>query len=154
MSKSSKTHRHAGSQSISEKFNLRKRLVEIWQDLQDDPNWKYEELSPVRLLEQLEPQRFPMDSDELVRATWFWSRRPRVLQIASYILWLLVALGLPLWLFIIPAVGVPLFIISAIVIDTEIVRSVRWRRQYEVSIDRLIRTSTSGKDSFGVDVFA
>jgi hypothetical protein len=39
-------------------------------------------------------------------------------------------------------------------IDTEIVRSVRWRRQYEISIDRLIRASNSGKDTFGVDVFA
>jgi hypothetical protein len=31
---------------------------------------------------------------------------------------------------------------------------VRWRRQYELSIDRLVRTSTNGRDTFGVDIFA
>jgi hypothetical protein len=50
-----------------------------------------------------------------------------------------VALGLPFWLFIVPAKAVPLLIISAVVINTGIERSVRWRCQYELSIDRLIR---------------
>jgi hypothetical protein len=43
-------------------------------------------------------------------------------------------------------------IISAAAVDTEIVQSVRWRRQYELSIDRLVRTSINGKDSSGMDV--
>jgi hypothetical protein len=34
------------------------------------------------------------------------------------------------------------------------VRSVRWRRQYELSIDRLIRISTSDRNSLGEDVFS
>jgi hypothetical protein len=32
--------------------------------------------------------------------------------------------------------------------------SVRWRRQYELSIDRLIRISASDKNSLGEDVFS
>jgi hypothetical protein len=153
MNKSSRNQQRSNL-CLSERVSFRKRLVEVWHDLQDDPAWKYEELSPVRLLEKLELQTYPTDTAELARANWFWNRRPRLLPVTSYILWLIVALGLPLWLFIVPTAGVPLLIISAVTIDTEIVRSVRWRRQYEVSIDRLIRTSTSGKDTFGVDVFA
>jgi hypothetical protein len=41
-----------------------------------------------------------------------------------------------------------------VAVDTEIVQSVRWRRQYELSIDRLVRTSINGKDTSGMDVFA
>jgi hypothetical protein len=68
-------------------------------------------------------------------------------EAASCVVWLTVALGLPFWLFIVPPIGVPLLIIIATVISsTDIVRSVRWRRQYELSIDRLIRISTNGRD--------
>jgi hypothetical protein len=104
----------------------------------------YRELSPAQLLEKLKLHRYPIDHDELARANWFWNRRPRFLQAASGMVWLIVALGLPLWLFIVPAIGVPLLIIAAVLVNTEIVRSVRWRRQYELSIYRLIRTSTNG----------
>jgi hypothetical protein len=76
---------------------------------------------------------------EFARAEFFWRRRPRLLPATGYIVWIVVALGLPVWLFVFPAIGVPLLIISAVVINTGIVRSVRWRRQYELSLDRLIR---------------
>jgi hypothetical protein len=56
--------------------------------------------------------------------------------------WLLVALGLPFWLIVVPAIGLPLLLISAVVANTDIARSVRWRRQYELSIDRLVRTTS------------
>jgi hypothetical protein len=69
-------------------------------------------------------------------------------------IWFIVALGLPLWLFVVPAVGLPLVIAAVVIVEIEIVRSVRWRRQYELSIDRLIRTSTNDKDTFGVDVLS
>jgi hypothetical protein len=146
--------RGRNNHSFWKKLGFSKRLSEFWQDLQDDPHWKYEQLSPVQLLEKSELHRYPMPNDELARANWFWSRRPRLLPIAGCIAWLIVALGLPFWLFIVPAIGVPLLIIAAVIVDTEIVQSVRWRRQYELSIDRLIRTSTNGRDTFDVDVFA
>jgi len=79
-----------------------------------------------------------------VRANWFWHRRQRFLKAASCVVALIAAPGLPLWLFTVPVIGVPLLIIAAMLVNTEIVRSVRWRRQYELSIDRLIRTSING----------
>jgi len=118
---------------------LGKALSEVWRDLRADPKWKYEQLTPIQLLEKSELRIHLPDSGELVRATWFWSRRPRLLSVASSILWITVTLGLPFWLRI-PSIGVPLTILAAVVINTDLVRSLRWRHQYESSIDRLIRT--------------
>ena len=154
MNKSSKNNQCISSHSLWEKLSFGKRLREVWQDFQDDPHWKYEQLSPVQLLEKSEFHRHPTDNDELARANWFWSRRPRLLQAASCIVWLIVALGLPFWLLIVPWIGVPLLIIAAVIVHIEIVLSARWRRQYELSIDRLVRPSTNGRDTFGVDIFA
>ena len=142
------------SRSSREKFSFGKHLGRVWQDLQEVPHWKYEKLSPLRLLEKSKLYSCPTDNDELARANWFWSRRPRLLQAASCIVWLIVAFGLPFWLLIVPWIGVPLLIIAAVIVHIDIVRSVRWRRQYELSIDRLVRTSTNGRDTFGVDIFA
>jgi len=118
---------------------LGKALSEVWRDLRADPKWKYEQLTPIQLLEKSALRIHLPDSGELVRATWFWSRRPRLLSVASSILWITVTLGLPFWLRI-PSIGVPLTILAAVVINTDVVRSLRWRHQYESSIDRLIRT--------------
>ena len=153
VSKSRKNNHGNSNHWVWEKHSLGKSLGELWQDLQADPHWKYEQLSPIQLLEKLELHMYPTDNDELARATWFWSRRPRLLPAASCIAWLTVALGLPFWLFMVPSIGVPVLIIAAVIVNAEIVRSVRWRRQYELSIDRLIRTSTNGRDTSGVDVF-
>lgn len=134
------TDRRRNVHGSSEKFNLTKPLVRVWRDLEDKQHWKYDELSPVRLLEKLKLNEYPPDKDELARAEHFWSRRLRLLPVISYVFWLTAALGLPFWLFIFPTIGVPLLIVSALVVNTEIVRAVRWRRQYELSIDRLIHT--------------
>jgi len=144
--------RRANVRASSEKLNFTKHLVGFWRDLErdldDNLHWKYDELSPVPLLEKLKLDECPADKDELARAEFFWSRRPRFLQAITYVAWLLVALGLPVWLFIVPTIGVPLsivstvlalLIVSTVLANTDIVRSVRWRRQYELSIDRLIR---------------
>ena len=79
------------------------------------------------------------DKDELARTEFFWRRRPRLFRATGYIVGFILLLGLPFWLFSVPAIGVPFIIISVVVGNTETVRSVRWRRQYELSIDRLIR---------------
>ena len=146
-------HRTTGHFSW-QKLALLKCLGEVWRDLRDDPYWKYERLSPVRLLEKSELRRYLMDNGELARANWFWRRRPRLLPVVSFIVWLIVALGLPLWLFIVPVIGVPLLIVAPVIVNTDIVQSARWRRQYELSIDRLIRTSANDRDTSGVDSFA
>jgi predicted nucleic acid-binding protein len=154
MSESSKNSQSASNRCLSEKHHFGKFLGEVWKAVQDNQHWKYEQLSPVKLLERSKRHRYPPDNDELARANWFWSRRPRLHQVTSCTVWFIVALGLPLWLFMFPAIGVPLLIVSAVISYTEIVRSVRWRRQYELSIDRLIRSWKNGRDTFGMDIFA
>jgi hypothetical protein len=123
----------------SEKLNVSKHLTGFWRDLEDDQRWKYDELPPVQLLEKSQlDERLP-DTDELARAEFFWGRRPRVLPATGFLVWIILILGLPFWLFTVPAIGASLLVIAIVVVDTGIVRSVRWRRQYELSIDRLIR---------------
>jgi hypothetical protein len=126
--------------TCSESSDSTKRLARILRDLEQRQCWKYGLLPPVQLLEKLNLGGRPLDRDELARADFFWARRPRLLPIISDMAWLVVALGLPFWLFSVPALGYPLLIISAVVVNTEIIRSVRWRRQYELGIDRLILT--------------
>jgi hypothetical protein len=134
----------------SGKVNFTKHLARVLRDLEDNQSWKYDELSPVQLLERLKLDKCLADRNELERAEYFWGRRPRFLRAVSWIAWLLVALGLPFWLIVVPAIGLPLLLISAVVANTDIVRSVRWRRQYELSIDRLVRTTSDspGRKNF------
>ena len=134
-----KSDRRANVRASSEKLNFTKQLVGFWRDLEDNQRWKYDELSPVQLLEKLKPDECPADKDELARTEFFWRRRPRLFRATGYIVGFVLLLGLPFWLFSVPAIGVPFIIISVVVGNTETVRSVRWRRQYELSIDRLIR---------------
>jgi hypothetical protein len=122
-----------------EKRNVSTHLTGFLRDLEDEQRWKYDELPPVQLLEKSLLDEHLADKDELARAEFFWRRRPRLLSATGFLLWIILALGLPFWLFTVPALGVPLLIIALVVVNTGTVRSVRWRRQYEVSIDRLIR---------------
>jgi hypothetical protein len=133
------TDRGANVRASSEKVNFTKHLVRFWRDLEDKQDWKYDELPPVQLLQKLKLDECLTDKDELARAEFFWRRRPRLLTATGYIVWIIAAVALPAWLFVFPAIGVPLLIISAVVVDAGIVRSVRWRREYEISIGRLIR---------------
>jgi hypothetical protein len=126
-----------------------KPIRDLWRDLQDKSYWKYEQLSPVQLLEKSRLHANSTDIDELARAEWFWSHRPRLLPAVNCIVWLIVVLGLPFWLFSFPVIGVPFLVTAAVAGNAGIVRSVRWRRQYESSIDRLIRTSKNDRDIFG-----
>jgi hypothetical protein len=66
----------------------------------------------------------------------------------SYLVWLNVIVGLPFWLFIVAVIGLPLIVISLMIVNIDIVQSSWWRRQYELSIDRLIGASTNGRDTF------
>ncbi len=92
----------------SENPSVTNHLGGFCRDLEDNQRWKYDELSPVQLLEKLKLDEYPTDKGEFARAEF-------------------------------PAIGVPLLIIAAVVVATGIVRSVRWRRQYGLSIGRLIR---------------
>lgn len=127
----------------SKTVNFTKHLVGVLRDIEDNQDWKYDELPPVQLLERLKLNKCLADRDEVERAEYFWTRRPRFFRAISWILWLLVTFGLPFWPFVVPAIGLPLLLLSAVVINTDIVRSVRWRRQYELSIHRLVRPTSN-----------
>ena len=81
--------RRANFRASSEKFNFTNHLVGFWRDLErdleDNLHWKYDELSPLPLLEKLKLAECPADNDELARAEFFWSRRPRFLPVISYV---------------------------------------------------------------------
>src|SRR5258707_5453513 len=123
----------------SENPSVTNHLGGFCRDLEANQRWKYDELSPVHLLEKLKLDEYPTDKGELARAEFFWSRRPRLLTAIDYIVWLTVALGLPFWLFIVPAIGVPLLIIAALVVPTGRVRALRGRREDRLKIDRSTR---------------
>src|SRR6266478_8482965 len=139
MKNKQETDRRANVRASPEKSTFSKQLAGVWRDLEDNQRWQYNQLSPVQLLEELKLDKYPADKDELARAEFFWRRRPRLLPAITYVAWFIVALGLPFSLLIVPAIGVPLLIVSAVIANIDIVRSVRWRRQYEISIGRLIR---------------
>jgi hypothetical protein len=129
------------------RIKFREPLVRFWRDLHDDQLWKYDELAPVELLEKREVHGKTVSEDELARANWFWTRRPRVFSVVAWISWLIAVMGAWFWVTF-PLVGVPILIALIALVLRTIVRSVRWRREYELSIDRLIRASGHGKAAF------
>jgi hypothetical protein len=77
-----------------------------------------------------------------VRAEWIWRRRPKLVLgegFLGYCLVLTVSVFLPL----VPQIGILLdviwLLISSLLIASDTVRAVRWRRDYEASLQRLIR---------------
>ena len=114
-------------------------LVRFWHDLHDDQTWKYEELSPIELLEKVEINHRTVPKDELDRIAWFWRRRPRALTAVGLLLWLIAAVAAPFCV-IVPSLALPILIACMVLLLWTIVCSVRWRREYELSVDRIIRT--------------
>jgi hypothetical protein len=111
----------------------------FWTDFQSKHDWRFPDVPPSQITDVL---GHPIvDHSESLRAEWLWRRRPReimgdlgyVLLIAISILVLLIPLfGLffeAAWLF-------TCFMFVAL----DVVRNVRWRRDYEASLCRLIRT--------------
>jgi hypothetical protein len=121
------------------KLNFSERFTALYRNLQDVHGWKYREASPLQLLETLNVDRYTMDRDELERAYFFWTRKPRLLQSITRGAWVISALGLPICLVTFPVIGGLLLLISLALANANIVYSARWRRQYELSIHRLLR---------------
>ena len=63
-----KSDRRANVRASSEKLQLTKQLVGFWRDLEDNQRWKYDELSPVQLVETSNFDERTTDKDELARA--------------------------------------------------------------------------------------
>jgi hypothetical protein len=121
------------------KLNFCERFTALYRNLQDVHGWKYREASPLQLLETLNIDRYTVNRDELERAYFFWNRKPRLLQSITRCAWVISALGLPICLVTFPVMGGLLLLISLALANANIVHSARWRRQYELSIHRLLR---------------
>jgi hypothetical protein len=122
---------------------LLNRLHDFWRDFNTGSRWKFPESSPIYLLHSLDLDRNHVDYAEFARAQWMWDRKPKSLfgdGMSGFLL--LVFIGLLLLL--VPYFGIPLSLawcctmLVAIAKDT--VRGIRWRREYETSIVRVIRT--------------
>jgi hypothetical protein len=125
----------------------------MWRDLTSEPVWKYEKLPPVLLVELTKLDLFEVGDSELARVHWFWSRRPKLplhettgLLVAGLCVTLSLAIAFVAW----PETSTPervaemiislLALVAAIYLIAHRIGFVRWRREYELSIDRLIHT--------------
>jgi hypothetical protein len=120
-----------------------------------EPDWHYPELPPPLLPQLMAPKLSLHDDPELSRAIWFWLRRPKVTLYESRTALLVkgscVLLALTIALVDWPPRSISTLatevIILAFCVAIEIgaimhrVRVIRWRREYELSVHRLIRTT-------------
>jgi hypothetical protein len=130
----------------------------MWRDLTSEPVWKYEELPPLLLAELTKLDLFEVGDSELARVHWFWSRRPKLplhettgLLVAGLCVTLSLAIAFVAW----PETSMPkrvaemiislLALVAAIYLIAQRIGFVRWRREYELSIDRLIHTIHPGR---------
>jgi hypothetical protein len=132
-------------------------ILAIWGDLTTEPVWKYEELPPLLLAEVTGLDLFEVGDSELARAHWFWSRRPKLMfheRAAVMIVALCVLISLSIALVNWHFTSVPKRVAEMVIVLVEVaveiyaighrLKFLRWRREYEESIHRLIRTHHAG----------
>jgi hypothetical protein len=128
-------------------------LLTIWRDLTTEPVWKYDESPPFMLSQLTEVELLQASDSELARSIWFWCRRPKLIFIDSvapvivaFCILISLFIGLVNW----AGTSMPERVAEVIILLFEVaveiylviqrIRFVRWRREYELSIDRVIRT--------------
>ena len=128
-------------------------LLTIWRDLTTEPVWKYDESPPFMLSQLTEVELLQASDSELARSIWFWCRRPKLIFIDSvapvivaFCILVCLFIGLVNW----AGTSMPERVAEVIILLFEVaveiylviqrIRFVRWRREYELSIDRVIRT--------------
>jgi hypothetical protein len=129
------------------------RLLAMWRDLTSEPLWKYQELPPLLLAEVTQLDLFEVGDSELAQAQWLWSCRPKLTPQASTALLaagLCVTLSLAIAFVAGPETSMTkrlaemiislLALVAAIYLIAQRIGFVRWRREYELNIDRLIHT--------------
>jgi hypothetical protein len=132
-------------------------LSAIWTDLTTEPDWKYDELPPFLLSQLTESDLFEASDSELARVIWFWCRRPKLMfhdraPLVIVALCVLISLSIALvnWPGTSPlkrideVIVVLLELAAAASVTGHRLRFLRWRREYERSIDRLIRSLHPG----------
>jgi membrane protein YdbS with pleckstrin-like domain len=131
----------------------KRRIAQMWRDLTTDPAWKYKELPPLLLAEVTKLDLFEIGDTELARAHWFWSRRPKLSlhdSTALLVMGLCAIVSLAIAFVAWPGTSITkrndemvilLFeVIVEIYLIVQRLKFLRWRADYELSIDRLIRT--------------
>jgi hypothetical protein len=136
-------------------YCIKDRLLTIWRDLDTEPVWRYQELAPFKLPELKELTSHIAIDSELSRVVWFWLRRPKSTLYESGTALTVEVLFVLLFL-IIAVFDWPLTSISGVAAEVIIllflaaieigaiahrVRLIHWRREYERSVNRLIRTN-------------
>ena len=115
----------------------------FWKDFNCGEHWRFPELSPVQLQKSLEVPWPFIDRGEYVRANWMWSRKPKLI-LGEGGLGYAILVFVALLLLLVPQIGVFLTTAWCITmlgaIARDVVRSIRWRREYEVSITRIVRS--------------
>jgi hypothetical protein len=114
----------------------------FWTDFQSEHDWRFPEVPPWQIYRYL---GYPVvDHSESLRAEWLWRRRPREILgrgVLGYVLVVVISILLLLsWPASILLEAAWLFT-CLMLIALDVVRNVRWRRDYEASLCRLIRTS-------------
>jgi hypothetical protein len=132
-------------------------FLTIWRDLTTEPVWKYEELPPFLLPQLTKCDLFEAGDSELSRAIWFWFRRPKPMfsdSAALIVVALCVAISLVIAWVNWPVTSAHRRVTELVILLSEVavgiyliigrLRFFRWRRDYERSIDRIIRTTQPG----------
>ena len=132
-------------------------LSAIWTDLTTEPVWKYDELPPFLLSQLTEHDLLEANDSELARVIWFWCRRPKLRFPESAVLMIVALCGLislSIALLNWPGTSRPERVTEVTIVLFELafaiyatghrLKFLRWRREYERSIDRLIRNLHPG----------
>jgi hypothetical protein len=120
------------------------RIIGWWRDFQYPSRWRHPDLAPLDVLALRRTKLGSAPNSELKRAAWLWSRRPRLILgsgALSYVIMVVcttIALLIPVFGFFFAGAWLGIWVL-AIAADT--IRHVRWRRDYETALDRLLRLS-------------
>ena len=118
----------------------------FWKDFQSEHEWRFPEIPPWQIHRYLGYSA--IDPSESLRAEWLWRRRPREIfgrGVLGYVLLIAVSV----LLLLVSPVGILIdavwLLTCFMLIASDVVRNVRWRRDYEASLCRLISTNSGGK---------
>jgi hypothetical protein len=143
-----------GNNGLLKPKEIGRALLAIWSDLTAERVWQYQELPPFLVVNLKELNFDTLGDSEHSRAKWFWSRRSKVvlyesgtalpLSVLCGLLCLNIAFArLPLTSSSELASEATILFLGLAIAVTAIVdkvRLVRWRREYELSVNRLIQS--------------
>ena len=117
---------------------------QFWTDFNAAPAWRFPEVPPWEIQAYLGTP--VVNHWESVRAEWLWQRRPKEF-LGDDTIGCVLLVAISILLLLVPVIGIFLdaawLLSSFLLIALDVVRNVRWRRDYEASLCRLVRTMRS-----------